>query len=196
MKVYFSAFTVVRIFRDLDFEHRPQHQVGHHQAHIDDITLRTVDDFQHFDDNPFDVGPSEGIDSRDFYHVDLGIDWDGDRASSPKDDMSSLGVGRDVFREVSIEQGNDTHAEKGVISLFTAGSPSASIGHDAGVHNFDFPMFESVDLGEFGVGFDGQDVQEDKALSRACRKSSLSLGCLLNGEFSVSLDRTASYSTK
>ncbi|KAJ7462229.1 Rec8 like protein-domain-containing protein [Mycena galericulata] len=87
---------------DVDFEDRPLPQQGHHQAHIDDITLRNAaDTFQNFDVNdPFDIGPSDGIGSQDF--LDLGLDWgDGEKPNEndENDNMSvdgSVGVGRDL----------------------------------------------------------------------------------------------------
>ncbi|KAF8813602.1 hypothetical protein BYT27DRAFT_7180353 [Phlegmacium glaucopus] len=91
---------------DMDFEDRPLQRQGHHQAHVDDITLRTADDFHPFDvNNPFDVGPSDGIESGDFNELDIGIDWGGGEEpngidANDKSDMISLdesvGVGRDA----------------------------------------------------------------------------------------------------
>ncbi|KAK7057243.1 RAD21 protein [Favolaschia claudopus] len=84
----------------LEYEVKPLPPQGHHQAHVDDITLRTAaDTFQSFDLNdPFDIGPSDGIGSQDF--LDLGLDFgDGEKADE-NDAMSvdgSVGVGRDAF---------------------------------------------------------------------------------------------------
>ncbi|KAF7361944.1 RAD21 protein [Mycena venus] len=86
---------------DAGYEDRPLPPQGHHQANVDDITLRTAaDTFQNFDiDDPFDIGPPDGIGSQDF---DLGLDWgDGEKPSEndENDEMSvdgSVGVGRDL----------------------------------------------------------------------------------------------------
>ncbi|KAJ6609858.1 Rec8 like protein-domain-containing protein [Mycena sp. CBHHK59/15] len=100
-----NAFDIDLLLPDLnwdhDFEDRPLPQQGHHQAHVDDITLRTSDAFQNLDvSDPFDLGPSDGIGSQDF--MDLGLDWgDGVNPSEngENDNMSvdgSVGVGRDA----------------------------------------------------------------------------------------------------
>lgn len=86
----------------MDFEDRPIQPLGQHQARIDDITLKTIDDVHEFDLAQFDVGPSDGIGSQDF-DVDLGLDWEYPPAqssiSAKDDEMSvddSVGVGRDA----------------------------------------------------------------------------------------------------
>ncbi|KAF8632498.1 hypothetical protein AX17_004827 [Amanita inopinata Kibby_2008] len=143
----------------LEFEHRPP-LAGYHQAQIEDITLRITDDLQHFGVDAFDVGPSDGIGSQDFHDVDLGIDWDNERRREDCDEVSissSLGVGRKASHTASIgsliEAGNSL-----VDAVSLLRSPSQSSGNYNPGSNLetDLPIFEKVDLAEFGVGFEEQ----------------------------------------
>lgn len=174
----------------MDFEDRPLQPHGHHQAHIDDITLRTVNDFQDFDlDDPFDIGPSDGIGSQDFNDVDLGLNWDSEPVNTngtPRDDeMSvdeSVGVGRDApGRRDSIHSHllgrNGMDIDIDVLS-------NRSKTRDPSEHPFDvdvdmgFPDLAGMDLGDFGIGFD--DLPQEKtpgqtrASSRDCESHKLS----------------------
>ncbi|TFK44627.1 Rec8 like protein-domain-containing protein [Crucibulum laeve] len=152
---------------DMDFEDRPAQPHGHHQAHIDDITLRTADDFQQFDLNDaFDIGPSDGIGSQDFDGVDLGINWEdeqqnGDIRDDDIDQMSidgSVGVGRDApDHRDSIDSHilgrNGMDFDMDILS-------TRSKSRDPSEHNFGddidmgFPDLGGVDLGDLGIGFD------------------------------------------
>ncbi|PPQ89563.1 hypothetical protein CVT25_012235 [Psilocybe cyanescens] len=163
---------------DMDFEDRPLQRQGHHQAHIDDITLRTADDFEFGMNDPFDIGPSDGIGSQDFNDVDLGIHW-GDEQNDKSDAMSiqgSIGVGRDIqHHEDSIEPdlfgGNDFNADLDRMS-------HRSKSRDPSEQPFggmDVDTFPDVDLGDLGIGFDdppaedinGRTPSETRSLSRA-----------------------------
>lgn len=172
--------------RDIDFEDRPLQPQGHHQAHIEDITLRTAEDFGQFDLNdPFDIGPSDGIGSHDFNDVDLGIGWDEPARASEgegNEDMSvdeSVGMARDapprrdsvdshLLRRDPMELDFDLLSNK-VQSRAVSEHPFAP---DV---NMDFPDFGGMDLGDFGIGFDEIPPQErentpgqTRSSSRAC----------------------------
>ena len=140
----------------MDFDDRPLQRQGHHQARVDDITLRTADDFQVGGaEDAFDIGPSDGIGSQDFHDLDLGIDWDGEPTNDRSDMMSideSIGVGRDALIGQDSLEGNGYHDE---FDAFSQGEKSrgvseAPFGMDM---HLDIPGL-GVDLTEFGVGFD------------------------------------------
>lgn len=170
----------------MDFEDRPLQPVGHHQAHIDDITLRTADDFQQFDFNDaFDIGPSDGIGSQDFNDVDLGIDWDDHPAQTPKeddrmsvDDEESVGVGRDApDRRESVNShllGRDGMDMDLDILSNRSKSRDPSEHPFGGDIDMDFPDLAGMDLGDFGIGFDDMPLDLEKtpgqtrSSSRAC----------------------------
>ena len=172
----------------MDFEDRPLQRQGHHQAHVDDITLRTADDFHPFDvNNPFDVGPSDGIESGDFNELDIGIDWGGGEEANgidPNDklDMISLdesvGVGRDAGQHRD-SLGQDLLARHDMLvdpDLLSHASKS----RDNSEQPFDAAMDVDVDM-NLGIGFDDipLDVMENtpgqtRSSSRACESLSLS----------------------
>ncbi|CAA7259293.1 unnamed protein product [Cyclocybe aegerita] len=148
---------------DMDFEDRPLQRQGHHQAHVDDITLRTADDFQFGENDPFDIGPSDGIGSQDFNDLDLGINWDdeGARASEPnaKSDMmsvdGSVGVGRDAQIRDSIGPdflGGDPFG--GDFDAFSHRSKSRDPSEQPFGDAMDIDPLPEVDLGDLGIGFD------------------------------------------
>ncbi|KAG6845407.1 hypothetical protein H0H87_009754 [Tephrocybe sp. NHM501043] len=166
---------------EVDFEDRPIQPHGHHQADIQDITLRTVNDFQDFDlDDPFGIGPSDGIGSQDF-DVDLGLDWDAvpDKDGEKDDEMSvdeSVGVGRDAgSRRDSIHSHllgrNGMDMDMDILS-----NPSKS--RDPSEHpfdndvNMDFPDLAGMDLGDFGIGFDDLPPVENEKTPGQTRASS------------------------
>ena len=172
----------------MDFEDRPLQRQGHHQAHVDDITLRTADDFHPFDvNNPFDVGPSDGIESGDFNELDIGIDWGGDEAhgtdTNDKLDMISLdesvGVGRDAGQhqdslDLDLLARHDMLVDPDILS-------NASKSRENSEQPFDTAMDMDVDM-NLGIGFDDipLDVMENtpgqtRSSSRACESISLSL---------------------
>ena len=173
----------------MDFEDRPLQRQGHHQAHVDDITLRTADDFQPFDvNNPFDVGPSDGIESGDFNELDIGIDWGGGEEANGIDandklDMISLdesvGVGRDAGQHRdSLDQDllarHDMLLDPDLLS-------HATKSRDNSEQPFEAAMDMDVDM-NLGIGFDDipLDVMENtpgqtRSSSRACESLSLIL---------------------
>lgn len=170
---------------EMDFEDRPIHPQGHHQAHVDDITLRTVDDFQRFDlGDPFTVGPSDGIGSQDFVDVDLGIDWDSEvRIGGEKDHDGtsvddSVGVGRDAAgRRNSIDSHILGIQDMDVdVDLLSNRSKSRALSeHPFRTDmDFEFPDMGGVDLEDLGVGFGEPGINDlsklpgqNKSLSRA-----------------------------
>ncbi|KAF8993721.1 Rec8 like protein-domain-containing protein [Cyathus striatus] len=167
---------------DMDFEDRPLQPQGHHQAHIDDITLRTADDFQHFDLNdPFDIGPTDGIGSQD---LDLGINWDehSDKDAFSRgrnlDEMSvdgSVGVARDAAsRRDSIASIFRDQEQAGMdIDDVSNHSKSRELSETfAGDMNMDFPDLEGMDLGEWGVGFEDPGLQIGEKTPRQTRSPS------------------------
>lgn len=177
----------------MDFEDRPLQPVGHHQAHIDDITLRTADDFQQFDFNdPFDIGPSDGIGSQDFNDVDLGINWDDEPAKTPDgndDHMSvdeSVGVGRDApGRRDSI---NSHLLGRDAMDLDLDILSNRSKSRDPSEHPFgpdvdmDFPDLAGMDLGDFGIGFDDVPLDIEKTPGQT-RSSSRECKCHISYSF-------------
>ncbi|KAF8650449.1 hypothetical protein AX16_005251 [Volvariella volvacea WC 439] len=150
---------------DVDFEDRPlQPQGYHHQAHVEDITLRTADDFERFDINdPFDIGPSDGIGSQDFHDVDLGLNWGDDaprrssevpEAQEDDENMSldgSVGVGRDAgLHRESIASHMIRRDSEMDIDLLSDKTPLRELSE----HRDPDMDFEGMDLGELGIGFD------------------------------------------
>ncbi|KAF9481568.1 hypothetical protein BDN70DRAFT_854995 [Pholiota conissans] len=142
---------------DMDFEDRPVQKQGHHQAHIDDITLRTADDFTQFGANdPFEIGPSDGIGSQDFNDFDLGINW-GDEQNEKSEQMSvdgSVGVGRDanVHRD---SLGPDMFGDQGLdLDVLSHRSKSRDVSEQPFGAAMDVDPFPEVDLGDLGIGFD------------------------------------------
>ncbi|KAK2467755.1 hypothetical protein APHAL10511_000050 [Amanita phalloides] len=152
---------------DLDFERRPQHPIGSHQAHVDDITLRAMDNIQHLDTDLFDLTIPGGLGSQDFQDIDLDIGWD-EHYHESKDDMSSLGIGRDVSIRASVDSYIEGLAKKSASLISRSPGHSSTDFQDNGVAlNAEFPAFEGVNLGDFGVGFDRQNAQQDIEPSRA-----------------------------
>ncbi|KAJ7497237.1 Rec8 like protein-domain-containing protein [Mycena latifolia] len=161
---------------DVDFEDRPLPQQGHHQAHVDDITLRTAADaFQNLDvSDPFDIGPSDGIGSQDF--LDLGLDWgDGEKPSEndENDNMSvdgSVGVGRDL---PLVEESLDAQfmRNNGDMDMDIFSNHSKSRGGSE--HPFNGDM--NIDMPDFDLGIDFGDTndrQKTPGQTRSSRASS------------------------
>ncbi|KAJ7132807.1 Rec8 like protein-domain-containing protein [Mycena crocata] len=160
---------------DVDFEDRPLPQQGHHQAHVDDITLRTAADaFQNYDvSDPFDIGPSDGIGSQDF--LDLGLDWgDGEKPSEndEMDNMSvdgSIGVGRDLPH---VEESLDAQfMRNGDMDLDIFSNHSKSRGGSE--HPFNSDM--NIDMPDFDLGIGFGDINngvKSPGHSRSSRASS------------------------
>jgi cohesin complex subunit SCC1 len=170
------------LYRDMDFDDRPLQPQGHHQAHVDDITLRTADDFQLGGvEDAFGIGPSDGIGSQDFNDLDLGIDWDGESRNVPNDRSDlmsvdgSIGVGRDAhIGRDSLEPGHIFGNGYGPdFDAFSQGDKSRA---DSEVP-FDMDIDPVVDLTELGVGFDNIPPPDEDvptldaipALSRGCK---------------------------
>ncbi|KAG6907663.1 hypothetical protein DXG01_007867 [Tephrocybe rancida] len=164
---------------EADFEDRPIQPHGHHQADIQDITLRTENDFQDFDlEDPFGIGPSDGIGSQDF---DLGIGWDDapEKDGEKDDEMSvdeSVGVGRDAGnRRDSIHSHLLGHNGMDIdMDLISNRSKSRDpsehpFGNDV---NMDFPDLAGMDLGDFGIGFDDLPPAENEKTPGQTRASS------------------------
>ncbi|KAF4620636.1 hypothetical protein D9613_000619 [Agrocybe pediades] len=165
---------------DMDFEDRPLQRHGHHQAHVEDITLRAADDFQFGADDPFAVGPSDGIGSQDFNDFDLGIHW-GDEQIDKSVALSaegSVGVGRDAqFREHSIDMDMlSNHNFNMDMDVLSTRSKSRDPSEQPFGHSMEIDAFHDVDLGDLGIGFDdpvppldpsGMDASERRSLSRA-----------------------------
>ncbi|KAJ7725879.1 Rec8 like protein-domain-containing protein [Mycena maculata] len=158
---------------DEDFEDRPLPQKGHHQAHVDDITLRNAaDTFQPFDVNdPFDIGP-DGIGSQDF---DLGLDFgDGEKPSeNDENDMmsvdGSVGVGRDLpAHEASLDA--QFARNNGDMDLDIFSNHSKSRGGSE--HPFDTDM--NIDMPDFdlGINFGPDDREKTPGQTRSSRASS------------------------
>ncbi|KAL0570511.1 sister chromatid cohesion protein 1 [Marasmius crinis-equi] len=144
-----------------EFEERQLNNLGHHQAHVDAITLPPTDNFEPLAyDNNFDIGPSDGIGSQDF-EIDLGLDFgDGpiQQDEENQDSMSvdgSVGVGRDAdpFRDsigAQFEEGAGMDLD--LVSNRSKSRDPSEHGFGADM-DIDIPL-EGVDLGDFGVGFD------------------------------------------
>lgn len=167
----------------MGFEDRPVQKQGHHQAHIDDITLRTADDFGNFGaDDPFELGASGGIGSQDFDDLDLGIHWGDEQQEEQEksDAMSveeSVGVGRDAMVNDTFDGDFMGHNGFGV-DLDALSNRSKS--RDPSMAPMDIDGFQDVDLGDLGIGFDdipqldNQDVNartpsQTRSASRACK---------------------------
>lgn len=153
---------------------------------MDDITLRTVDDFQQFDlGDLFTVGPSDGIGSQDFVDVDLGIDWDSEVQIGGEKDHDgasvdeSVGVGRDApGRRDSIDSHLLGIQDMDVdVDLLSNRSKSRALSeHPFRTDmDFEFPDMGGVDLGDLGVGFGEPGINDlsklpgqNKSSSRAC----------------------------
>lgn len=177
----------------MDFEDRPAQPQRHHQAHIDDITLRTADEF-HFDLNdPFEIGPSDGIGSQDFNDVDLGINWGdepvvgSEHGKDNQDNMSvdeSVGVGRDApDRRESVDPhllGRDNmDMDMDILSNRSKSRDPSEHPFGADV-NMDFPELEGMDLTDYGIGFDPLPADDrektpgqTRSSSRACKQRRL-----------------------
>ncbi|KAF8894892.1 Rec8 like protein-domain-containing protein [Gymnopilus junonius] len=142
---------------DMDFEDRPLQHHGHHQAHVDDITLRTADDYQLGISDPFDIGPSDGIGSQDFNDLDLGIQWDDER--NDKSEMMSLGGSVGMGREAQ-DFGNDIEpallGEHGLnmdLDILSHRSKSRNASEQPFAAGMEIDTFPEVDLGDLGIGF-------------------------------------------
>ncbi|KAH6914137.1 Rad21 protein, partial [Coprinopsis sp. MPI-PUGE-AT-0042] len=146
---------------DMDFIERPLRDYGQHQAQVEDITLPQGTGLDFATQDPFDVGPSDGIGSQDFLDVDLGIDWDDVPQRANDDAMSvdeSVGVGRDAASARSlIEFPQLNGISKGVdLDMHSI----RSLSRDPSEQPFqptmemDFPDFGGMDLGDLGIGFD------------------------------------------
>lgn len=143
---------------------------GHHQAHVDDITLRTAGDtFENFDLNdPFDIGPLDGIGSQDW---DLGLDLDGEKPSEndENENMSvdgSVGVGRDlpVVDESFDAQFMRNNGEMD-IDVFSTHSKS----REGSEHPFNPDMDIDIPEFELPIDFDGREKTPGQTRSsRAC----------------------------
>lgn len=202
--------------RDMDFEERPVQRQGHHQAHIDDITLRTADDFHNFGEaDPFDIGPSDGIGSQDFNDLDLGIDWDDEAQNEGRHDQSnhmsaheSVGVGRDAFidhESIDIDAfGRPDFAKDDLFSHMSKSREPSQQPFDNGM-NMDVDTFPDLDLGdigdfgELGIGFDDVPVPQNEPTPGQTRESSrectlqtvlFTFGCLFKHCFSITPHRT------
>lgn len=167
----------------MDFEDRPLQRQGHHQAHIDDITLRTADDFHQFGANdPFDIGPSDGIGSQDFNDLDLGIHW-GDDQNDKSEVLSmqdSVGVGRDaqIHRDSLEPDVIRAHQLGADLDMLSHRSKSRDLSEQPFQSAMDIDVFPDVDLGDLGIGFDDlppQDYNDNertpsqtRSPSRAC----------------------------
>ncbi|TFK68712.1 hypothetical protein BDN72DRAFT_841510 [Pluteus cervinus] len=166
---------------DLDFEDRPLQPQGHHQAHVDDITLRTADEYGQLDlADGFDIGPSDGIGSHDFNAVDLGINWGNEPLSSSSqvgehDAMSvdeSIGVGRDAGHRPGSVDGQFTMRNS--LDNFSLKGPSRPASEEpfAIDVDMDLPDFGGMDLGDLGIGFEPIPIPEQEGTPGQTRSSS------------------------
>ncbi|CAK5281508.1 unnamed protein product [Mycena citricolor] len=144
---------------------RPQPAQSNHQAHIDDITLRTAaDPFSNFDLNdPFDIGPLDGgIGSQDF--LDTGLDFGDSEKPDEDDGMSvndSIGVGRDlVAGDESFGLNRDENMD---LDIFSQHSRAGS------EHPFGMDM--EMDVPEFDLGINFGDVDEREKTPEQTRSS-------------------------
>ncbi|KAJ3899715.1 Rec8 like protein-domain-containing protein [Lentinula edodes] len=156
------------LLQDFD-EDRPAPAHGQHQARIDDITLPPTDTFEplDFDNDNFDLGPSDGIGSQDF--LDLGVDFGDAPIQSEKgadESMSvdgSVGVGRDAasHRDSIGDQFMDMD---GNFDLLSRRSRTRELSeHPFGADMaLDMPEFGDIDLGDLGIGFDPIPMDIDK----------------------------------
>lgn len=177
------------LYRDLDFEERPRFPHGHHQAHVDDITLRTAHDFQQFDMNdPFEIGPADGIGSQDYNDVDLGIYWDDEpvneaelQKGNESDRMSvdgSVGVGRDVQTRRGSIDSQLLGRQSAELDILSVRSKSRHLSENPFSDvNMDPPDFGNVDLADFGIGFDAPHIDEALITPGQTRSSSRACEC-------------------
>jgi cohesin complex subunit SCC1 len=173
--------------RATDYEDRPLPKQGHHQAHVDDITLRNVTDtFQNFDNNdPFDIGPSDGIGSQDF--LDLGLDWGDGEKPSENDEMSvdgSVGVGRDL--PAVDENFDDQFRPNGNMDIDIFSHHSKS--REGSEHPFNEGM--NVDMPDFDLPIDFGDTNDREKTPGQTRSSR---GCMYPG-FCFLIDLTPLHS--
>ncbi|KAJ7287591.1 Rec8 like protein-domain-containing protein [Mycena rebaudengoi] len=153
---------------DPNFEDRPVPQQDNHQANVDDITLRTADTFHNFDVNdPFDIGPSDGIGSQEL--EDLGLTFGDDLMSVD----GSVGVGRDAG--VMDEDLDAQFRRNGDMDMDIFSNRSKSRG--ASEHPFGAGMdIDMPDLGmnlDLGIGFgDTNDREKTPGLAGSSRASS------------------------
>ncbi|KAJ6499359.1 Rec8 like protein-domain-containing protein [Mycena sanguinolenta] len=153
-----------------DYEDRPLPRQGLHQANVDDITLRTAaDTFQNYDLNdPFDIGPSDGIGSQDLLGLDLGLDIDGDKTN--EDEMSvdgSVGVGRDL---PVLDENFDHIMRNGDLDLDLLSHHSKS--REGSEHPFNAEMdIDMVDI-DLGIDMDPNGREKTPGQSRSSRASS------------------------
>ncbi|KAF7376096.1 RAD21 protein [Mycena sanguinolenta] len=151
-----------------DYEDRPLPRQGLHQANVDDITLRTAaDTFHNYDLNdPFDIGPSDGIGSQDL--LDLGLDIDGDKPD--EDEMSvdgSVGVGRDL---PVVDENFDHVMGNGDLDLDILSHHSKS--REGSEHPFNGAM--DIDMADIDLGIDMEPNGREKTpgQTRSSRASS------------------------
>ncbi|KAF9529330.1 Rec8 like protein-domain-containing protein [Crepidotus variabilis] len=146
---------------DMDFEDRPIQRQGHHQAHVDDITLRIADDFQLGARDAFEIGPSDGIESNDFNGIDIDFDWGGEAIGQSGQGSvdGSVGVGRDAPIGLDSMGPDIAFSEHGFGPEFDALS-YRSKSREASAPPFDLPMdIDLPEAGDFnlediGIGFD------------------------------------------
>ncbi|KAJ3803183.1 Rec8 like protein-domain-containing protein [Lentinula aff. detonsa] len=166
--------------QDFD-EDRPAPTHGHHQARIDDITLPPTDTFEplDFDNDQFDLGPTDGIGSQDF--LDLGLDFGDAPIESEKgadESMSvdgSVGVGRDAASHRD-SIGDHFMDVDGSFDILSRRSRTRELSeHPFGADmNLDIPDFGGVDLEALGVGFDPipMDIDKTPGQTRASSRAS------------------------
>lgn len=171
----------------MDFEDELPQRQGHHQAHVDDITLRTANDFHPFDvNNPFDVGPSDGMESGNFNELDIGIDWGGGEEANgidANDELNmislneSVGVGRDAGQHRDL-LGQDLLARHDML-IDPDMLSHASRSRRNSEQPFDTVMDMDVNM-NLGIGFDDIPLDalentpgQTRSSSRACESLSL-----------------------
>jgi cohesin complex subunit SCC1 len=159
----------------VDFEDRPLQPQGQHVARMADITLATADDDLQFDlDDPgygFDLGPSDGIGSRD-YDIDLGLDFGDGPVSAHENDDMSVEQGREAAApRHSLDShifGNDGRDKE--FDLLSNRSRGASEHPFGAEMDMDFgPDFAGIDLGvNFGDNDREKTPGQTRSPSRAC----------------------------
>ncbi|KAJ7783072.1 Rec8 like protein-domain-containing protein [Mycena metata] len=156
---------------DVDFEDRPLAPQGHHQANADDITLRTADAFQNYDANdPFDIGPSDGIGSQDFLDLDdLGLTFDPHDDNENMSVDGSVGVGRDL---PVIDEPLDAQfmPNNGDVDMDIFSNHSKSRGGSE--HPFNGDINLDIDMPDFELPGDNHDREKTPGPSRSSRASS------------------------
>ncbi|KAJ7045454.1 Rec8 like protein-domain-containing protein [Mycena alexandri] len=156
---------------DLDFEDRPLAPQGHHQANADDITLRTADAFQNYDANdPFDIGPSDGIGSQDFLDLDdLGLTFDPHDDNENMSVDGSVGVGRDL---PVIDDSFDAQfmPNNGDMDMDIFSNHSKSRGGSE--HPFNADINPDIDMPDIELPGDNYDREKTPGPSRSSRASS------------------------